>query len=430
MAEEGPFGESKDDGIGPRRVARLNPAWLLIGFLWFAYLLNHADRQVVYTLFPALQKEFGYSDAAVGLTGALFLWVYGLCSPVAGILGDRISKRVLVTASIGTWSSFTAISGLSPSGVFLLGCRALLGVSESMFMPAAYGLMANAHGPETRSRSISIFGTSQLAGVAIGGSLSGYIAERYNWRVSFLALGLIGILFGGPLWMFLRSLPEHFERFKVNKPTQPASAGSFLALFRIPTLRIVTMFVSIATFGLYLVYTWLPTFLYDKFSLGLARAGFEASAYPQLGTALGLLTGGMIADCWYRRSRAGRFWVVSLGFLLGGPCLFWLGAAPTLRLARMAAIGFGFFVGFISGNQAACAFDVVPASLRASTVGVLNLVGATMAGFAPFLGGLSRKTIGVDRLMSFSALLFLASGISVIYGARRHFDTDHLLAGE
>ena len=68
-----------------RRFANLNPAWLLIAFLWFAYVLNQADRQVVYTLFPALQKEFGYSDAVVGLTGALFLWVYGLCSPVAGI---------------------------------------------------------------------------------------------------------------------------------------------------------------------------------------------------------------------------------------------------------------------------------------------------------------------------------------------------------
>ena len=384
---------------------------------------------MVYTLFPALQKEFGYSDAVMGLTGALFLWVYGLCSPVAGILGDRVSKRVLVTASIGTWSVFTALSGLSPSGAFLLACRALLGVSEAMFMPAAFGLMANAHGPATRSRAISIFATSQLAGVALGSSLSGYIAERYNWRASFLALGLTGILFAGPMWMFLRSLPEHFERLKVDRPVAPASAASFFALLRIPTLRIVTLFVSIATFGLYLVYTWLPTFLYDKFSLGLARAGFEASVYPQLGMALGLLTGGLIADRWYHRAKAGRFWVVSLGFLMGGPCIFWLGAAPTLRLTRLAAIGFGFFVGFISGNQAACAFDVVPARLRASTTGVLNLVGAMVAGFAPFLGGLSRKTIGVNRLMSFTALLFLASGVLVIYGTRRHFDTDHRLRG-
>src|SRR5438094_10303514 len=99
-----------------RRFANLNPAWLLIAFLWFAYVLNQADRQVVYTLFPALQKEVGYSDAVVGLTGAVFLWVYGLWSPLAGVLGDRYSNRVLVTASIGIGRMSTVLSGLSPNG--------------------------------------------------------------------------------------------------------------------------------------------------------------------------------------------------------------------------------------------------------------------------------------------------------------------------
>jgi len=430
MAEDQRVERRKDAAAVLRWVSKVSSAWLLIGFFWFSYLLNHADRQIVYTLFPALQKEFGYSDAVVGLVGALFLWVYGLCSPLAGILGDRISKPVVITASIGLWSSFTALSGLSPNGAFLLTCRALLGVSESMFMPAAYALMANAHGPKTRSRAISIFGTSQLVGVALGGSLSGYVAERYNWRISFLALGLIGILFAGPMWIFLRSLPERFVHVPVDRRIQQATVRSFFALFRIPTLRIVTAFASIATFGLFLVYTWLPTFLYDKFGLGLAKAGFEASVYPQIGTALGLVAGGAIADRWYKRTNAGRFWVVSAGFLLGAPSIFWLGAAPTLVLTRVAAIAFGFGVGFITGNQAACAFDVVPASLRASTTGMLNLIGATVAGFAPFLGGLSRKTIGVNRLMTFSALLFLASGVFVIYGTRRHFAVDHRLAGE
>src|ERR1043166_3251527 len=193
-----------------RRFAKLNPAWVLIGFLWFAYLLNHADRQVVYTLFPALQKEFGFGDAVVGLTGALFLWVYGLCSPLAGVFGDRYSKRVLVTASLAIWSTFTVLSGLSPNGASLLACRALLGVSESVFMPAGYGLMAAAHGPRTRSRAIAIFATSQLAGVAVGGSLSAFVAEQLNWRVSFWILGAAGILFVMPLNRFFRSMPRAF----------------------------------------------------------------------------------------------------------------------------------------------------------------------------------------------------------------------------
>jgi predicted MFS family arabinose efflux permease len=402
--------------------ARLNPAWTLIGFLWLAYLLNHADRQVVYTLFPALQKEFGYRDAVVGLTGALFLWVYGACSPLAGVFGDRYSKRVMVAASLGIWSSFTVLSGLSPNGASLLACRALLGISESMFMPAAYALMANAHGPETRSKAISIFGTSQLVGVALGGSLSGYIAERLHWRASFLFLGLTGILFAWPMWMFLGSLPN---KITVGAASERASLSRFFGLFRIPSLCVVTGFVAVGTFGLFLVYTWLPTFLYDKFHFGLARAGFEASVFPQIGTALGLVLGGVVADRGSRCTKASRFWVASVGFMLGAPCIFCLGAAATIAWTRMASIGFGFFVGFIIGNQAACAFDVVPASLRASAAGALNLVGAGVSGFAPFLGGLSRRTIGVDRLMSFTAALFVLAGLATVYGIQRYFQNDY-----
>ena len=248
--------------------------WALIGFLWAAYILNQADRQVVYTLFPALQQEFGFSDAVLGLTGALFLWVYGLCSPLSGILGDRWSKTHLIVGSLVLWSFFTVSSGLAPNGTFLLVCRALLGISESMYMPAAYALIANAHGPATRSKAVAIFATSQMVGVALGGSMSGYIAERLHWRASFWILGCAGLLFAIPLHRFFRTIPAQFET-GASKTPQPAGFSSFFQLFRIPSLRIVTTFVAIATFGLYLVYTWLPTFILRQVQCGTCARGLR-----------------------------------------------------------------------------------------------------------------------------------------------------------
>jgi predicted MFS family arabinose efflux permease len=412
-----------DRAAAPR--LRANPAWLLIAYLWVCYALNHADRQVVYSLFPALQKEFGYSDAVLGLTGALFLWVYGACSPLAGIAGDRFSKAAVIAGSVGIWSTFTVLSGFSPNGAFLLVCRGLLGISESMFMPAAYALMAAAHGPQTRSRAIGIFGTSQLVGVALGGSLSGFVAERLNWRVSFLLLGGAGIAFAWPLWRFLSRMPESFSH---NTGPEKARFGTFFGLLKIPSLRVVTLFVAVATFGLFLVYTWLPTFLYDKFHLGLARAGFEASVYPQIGTALGLLTGTTLADRFFKRTPASRFWVIAIALFGATPCILLIGASPSLESTRASAMAFGFFAGWIFGNQAAAAFDVVPASLRASSVGVLNLLGALVSGFAPFLGGLARRTIGVDRLMAFTGAVYAATGLFLVYATLRHFGRDHARA--
>ena len=399
------------------------PEWQLIAFLWFCYVLNQADRQVVYTLFPALQKTFGFSNAVLGLTGALFLWVFGLFSPLAGILGDRISKTTIVTGSLLIWSVLTLLSGMAPNGFFLLGCRALLGISESFFMPAGYALIAAAHGPRTRSRAIAIFGTSQLIGVATGGSLSAWIAERFDWRVSFWVLGATGILFVLPFGRFLRRMPEEFSKVATGSK---ADLTSFLVLFKIPTLRIITFAIAVATFGLFLVYTWLPTFLFDKFSIGLARAGFEASVYPQIGTACGLLVGGWLADRYNATVKASRFWVILVALFCGAPCMFLLGWSGKLAEARLAAIAVGFFAGFVTGNQAAATFDVVPSRLRASAIGVLNLVSALVSGFAPFLGGLARDTIGVDRLMSFTAAMYLVTAMVMLYGILRHFKKDKI----
>ena len=403
--------------------------WTLIAFLWVAYVLNQADRQVVYALLPALQKEFAFSDAILGLTGALFLWVYGLCSPISGILGDRWSKTGLVVGSLVLWSFFTVASGWSPNGMSLLVCRALLGISESLYMPAAYALMANAHGPATRPKAVAIFATSQMVGVAVGGSLSGYVAERSHWRVSFWMFGCAGLLFAIPLYRFFRTIPEEFKT-GTGKTQQPAGVSSFLRLFRIPSLRIVTVFVAVATFGLYLVYTWLPTFLYDKFGLGLARAGFEASVYPQIGTLVGLIAGGALADRLYSTIKAARFSVVLAGFALAGPSIYLLGSSESLAATRIAGIAFGLFAGFVIANQAPSAFDVVPASLRASTVGVLNMLGAGVSGFAPFLGGHARKTIGVDQLMVFTSIAYVITAALVLYGILRHFERDQARAQE
>jgi sugar phosphate permease len=203
---------------------RLSPEWLLIVALWVCYALNHADRQVLYTLFPAVQRQFGYSDAVLGLTGALFLWVYGICSPFAGVLADRIS-------------------------------------------------------------------------------LSGLVAERFRWRLSFLLLGAVGLLFALSLRRLLRSLPKEYD---LGAGAETVRFSDFQTLCRILSLITVALLMSALTFGIFLVYTWLPTMFYDKFHLGLGRSGFEASFYPQIGSLCGVIIGGWAGDLRFRSEQHAR----------------------------------------------------------------------------------------------------------------------------
>jgi hypothetical protein len=147
--------------------------------------------------------------------------------------------------------------------------------------------------------------------------------------------------------------------------------------------------------------------------------------YPQIGSALGLLTGTTVADRFFGRTPAARFWVIVAALFGATPCILLIGASPALDSTRISAMAFGFFAGCIAGNQVAACFDIVPASLRASSVGVLNLLGALVSGFAPFLGGLARRTIGVGRLMGFTSAVYAATALFVVYATIRHFSRDH-----
>jgi MFS family permease len=153
--------------------------------MWVAYVLNYCDRQAVFSMFPSLKAGFGMTDEQLGLTGALFLWVYAIGCPIAGQIGDRCSKRLLVVLSLVVWSIVTVATGFAGSAFVLLGLRAAMGISESLFMPTAIALTANAHPPGLRSRAIAVLTTAQIAGTVAGSWFGGWMADRELWRGAF-----------------------------------------------------------------------------------------------------------------------------------------------------------------------------------------------------------------------------------------------------
>src|SRR5688572_2210577 len=206
-------------------------AWTLVAFMWVAYFLNYTDRQVIFSIFPVLKSELQFTDTQLGLTGSIFLWVYSLCSPITGQIGDRYSKRFLVVLSLILWSLVTALTGLANSAGMLLLLRGLIGASESLFMPAALALTVSAHSPKTRSRALAVLATAQLAGVVMGGWFGGFMAEHYHWRTAFYLLGLVGILYAFPYRSFLSRTSEN-----VSVETKRSNGGLAIAtLVKIPS---------------------------------------------------------------------------------------------------------------------------------------------------------------------------------------------------
>ena len=389
--------------------------------MWVAYFLNYCDRQAVFSMFPSLKADLGMTDKQLGLTGAVFLWVYAFGCPIAGQLGDRFSKRLLVVLSLAVWSIVTITTGCAGSATMMLVLRGVMGVSESLYMPTAIALTANAHPPELRSRAVATLTTAQIGGTIAGSWFGGWMADRGQWRGAFFVLGAVGVLYALPYFLFLRTVNEQADIETTN--ARPAFAIS--ALIKVRTFLLLCVVFPVFVFGLWLLYGWLPTFLHDKFSLNQSDAAFNATVFLQGATLLGLLGGGVLADVFYRRTKAARLWLMIAGLLLCAPCLHALGSSDALNTTRIAAAGFGLFSGLLMGNIFPAAFEVVPADTRASAVGALNFCGAIVSGFATLFGGLWKKTLGIDRLLTLTALAYVLAGLALIAGLKVLFPRDY-----
>lgn len=172
--------------------------WMLVALLWVVAMLNYLDRQAIFSMFPPLQQEFKVTSSQLGLLSTFFLWVYGLASPLGGFLADRYSRKKIIIISLVIWSAITWLTGRAGSFNQLLVARALMGLSEACYIPAALALIADRHGDCTLMPMLcriapeqlraTGYGIFNLAGTLVGGTMA--------WAAGALkqAIGLGGAL--------------------------------------------------------------------------------------------------------------------------------------------------------------------------------------------------------------------------------------------
>jgi len=184
------------------------------------------------------------------------------------------------------------------------------------------------------------------------------------------------------------------------------------------------------TFVIWLLYTWLASFFYEKFSLTMGEAGFAASVPLQGGTLAGLILGGLLADRLSRTLRTARFWLVAAGLLLCAPSIQVIGNSSSLAAAKAAAAAFGLGSGLAIANFFPCCFDVVPRASHASAVGILNMLGGLVSGISSLLGGLLKQGGRLPAFMTAGAILCGVMGTLLALGASLRSRADAGRVGE
>jgi MFS family permease len=389
--------------------------WAVVAMLWFVCLFNYADRQAIFSVFPLLASEFHLSDLQLSVIAASFMWMYAGFGPVAGWIGDRVSRKTVILGALAFWSVATGSTAFATGYRSLVLVRALGGLAEAFYFPAAMSMLGDFHGAATRSRAMSIHQSSVYVGSIAGATLSAVIAEHHGWRPAFLLFGGGGFVLCGLLLLLLR---EPVRTTATQGERASGEAGILRAIVDVLRNRLALALMAIfigANFVAVIFLTWMPTFLYRKFHMTLAMAGFNATAYLQMASVVGVILGGVLADRASRRRRGGRIQVQAIGLLLGVPFLFLSGWTTSTTILFVSFVGFGLFKGLYDANIWASLYDVVPASRRGVAAGVMNSLGWLGGGMAPILVAAAMRGTSLSVCISATAAIYLALGLAALF---------------
>jgi MFS family permease len=405
--------------------------WIAVALLWFCGFFNYADRQAVFSVFPLLKNEFHLSNTQLSLLGSVFMLVYAVASPFTGYVVDRISRRRLIAAGLTFWSVICAATAFSANFGQLIFFRAAEGLGESFYFPASMSFLADYHGPRTRSRALGIHQTSVYLGTAGGAALTGFLASRQGWRAPFVVLGMVGTVYA--IFLIVSLIEPTRTRITAEKNIKrgpldsdepntdradPEPLGEKLRrIFKNrPAVLLFTVFVG-ANFVAATFLTWLPTFIFETFDLGLDNAAFTSTFWP-LASLPGALLGGIAADRGARRTKGGRIRVQSLGLLLAAPFVCLSGWSTSVPLLIAGLIGAGLCKGIYDSNIFASLFDVVAPEDRGSAAGLMNCLGWVGGFIAPFVVGVASDRLGLGLVIGSTAAVYLLVGLLALLAAR------------
>jgi MFS transporter, Spinster family, sphingosine-1-phosphate transporter len=383
-------------------------AWAVVALLWPVAMLNYLDRQMVSSIRASIRADIPSiaNDQDFGTLMAVFMWVYAFLSPVGGFIADKFNRRWTVIGSLFVWSAVTWATGHAQTYSQMLTFRALMGISEAFYIPAALALIADFHTGGTRARAVGVHQSGIYAGLALGG-IGGYIAQTSSWRNCFTWFGIAGVVYAVVLMLALRDA----EKTK-NKTAQKDSVTigeTSRALWSQPAFWILVVYFTLPAIAGWVTKNWLPTFLADTFNLKQGPAGLSATGYIQIASFVGVLLGGVVADWWMRRTNRGRIYTSALGVLLLVPALLLLGYAWALPVAIGAMILFGLGWGFFDCNNMPILCQIARPEHRATGYGFMNLVSISVGAGATVALGWMR-----DHHMKFSVAFAVSAAVALL----------------
>jgi ACS family D-galactonate transporter-like MFS transporter len=392
-------------------------AWVVVGLLWFVALLNYMDRQMLSTMKPAMQMDIAELKSATnfGYLMAIFLWIYGLMSPVSGIIADKLNRKWLIVGSLLVWSLVTFLMGYATTFNQIYWLRALMGVSEALYIPAGLSLIADYHSSKTRSIAIGIHMTGLYMGQALGG-FGATIASKFSWQATFHSFGFVGIVYALILVFFLKEKKNVGLQEKESIQLKPSLFKGLALLFSNISFWVILIYFAIPSLPGWATKNWLPTLFANNLGIDMAQAGPISTITIAASSFLGVIFGGILSDRWVQKNIKGRIYTSAIGLGLTIPSLLLIGFGHSLFNIIGAAFCFGFGYGMFDANNMPILCQFVSSKYRATAYGIMNMTGVFAGAFITDLLGKSTDSgsLGKDFAM-LSIIVFIALMIQLYF---------------
>ncbi len=368
-------------------------SWVVVALLWVVALLNYMDRQMLSTMKSAMMVDIAELESAAnfGRLMAVFLWIYGCISPFAGMIADRINRKWLIVGSLFVWSFVTLMMGYATHFEQLYVLRAIMGISEALYIPAGLALITDYHEEKSRSLAVGIHMTGLYAGQALGG-FGATIAGEYSWQATFQWFGIAGIVYSLILISFLREKRRLPKTKTILSPGRQENSlidafkGAGMLLTNVAFWIILFFFASSSLPG-WATKNWLPTLFAENLSIPMSEAGPLSTFIIAISSFIGVITGGLLSDKWIQHNLRGRIYTSSIGLALTIPALFLLGFGHNLPMILGGGLCFGIGFGMFDANNMPILCQFVSSRYRATAYGIMNMIGV-------FAGAAITKTLG------------------------------------
>lgn len=272
-------------------IRRRELTWSALGLLVISGFLNYFDRSNLSVGASQIQKELNLNTLQLGMLFSAFFWTYALMQLllISGWLVERFNVCWILAGGFFLWSGATAVTGTARVFATVFALRLVLGIGESIAYPSYSRLLANYFPEERRGIANALIDAGTKLGPALGTLVGGWLMIIYGWRVFFVALGVVSLIWLIP-WLLL--MPHGKGADTREYPERMPRAWDILRQ-RSAICTALGLFCS--NYFWYFLLTWLPLYLQTErhFSAGKMTAVASAAYF---GIAISATVSGHASD--------------------------------------------------------------------------------------------------------------------------------------